>query len=70
MLGEVKHDGSCLEDRKTLRSGSGRSVSVHQNRNFAVRIQGVDVPWFLLLVCPDLDVLDTGDDISHTESRN
>ena len=62
VLREIKHDGSCLEDRESLRSGCGRSVPVNQDGDFAVGVQGVDVPWLLLPVGSDRDVLDAGGD--------
>lgn len=61
MLREIKHDSSRLEDRESLRSGCGRTIPVHQDGDFSVRIQGVDVPWLLLPVGPDRHMLDTGD---------
>lgn len=58
MLGEIKQDCGRLEDRKALRASGGRSVPIHQDGDSAIRIQGVDVPWFLLPVGPENDVFD------------
>ena len=60
MLREIEHDSSGLEDRESLCPSRGRSVPVHQDGNFSIRVQGVDVPWLLLLVGPDRDVLHAG----------
>ena len=60
VLREIKQNGGRLEDREALRSGRGRSVPVHQDGDFAIRVQGIDEPWFLLRAGPENDVLDTG----------
>ena len=59
VLGQIKQDGGCLEDRETLRAGRGRSVPVHQDGNSAIRVQGIDEPRLLLPVGSERDVLDT-----------
>ena len=59
MLREIEYDGGHLKDCKALCSGRGWSVPVHQDRDSAIRVQGIDVPW-LLSVSSELDVLNTG----------